>query len=376
MKKNIKKSCSLKKKTRVIILVMTVALLQSSISIPSLQTLGVGAEAPDFSLVDFNGKMQKFSSLRGDKLTVLLFWAGWSKNSEKALTQMEKLHKQYKGHGLSVVGINVEKQNIDQTSMANVKKIAGKLKLSFPNLVDNGLVVFHEYGIIAVPTTVILDKDRRIEFEMSGLPITGTQEMMHFLAAAIEGKATPAETAKTGPLPDKRAVRSWNMGVNAMQSKRMAHTAEMWFKKAIAADPDFVLPYLSLGTFYLEAGKRDAARVQFQKAVAIKPDSAAALGSLALLLIDEGSYSTARAMLEKALKADEAYTPGYYYLAYLTGKEGNLPKAAELFQKAEEINPLDYRINVYRGKMYEEQNQLELAAASYKKSLQQLLQLQ
>jgi Tfp pilus assembly protein PilF/peroxiredoxin len=368
---------SLKQKSGLIVLIVTVVLLQSTISTPSLKSFGVGMEVPEFSLSDLSGHKQSLSKLKGDRLTILLFWASWSKNSDKALLQMEELHQKYKDRGVSVIGINVERQNIDGAAMTAIKGVADSLQLTFPNLVDHGLVTFHDYGVIAVPTTIIVDKDRQIRFEMSGLPVVGVKEMLHVLAADIEGKKVPIEVvAKTGSHPDKKAVRFWNMGVNAQKSKRMAHIAEKWFKKAIAADPSFVFPYLSLGNFYQDAGDREGAKKQFQQAIALKGDNPQALSNLALLLIEDGSYTAARGMLEKALKADEAYTPGYYYLAYLTGKEGDLPKAKELFRQAEEINPLDYRTNVYRGKMFEEQDKLELAATSYKNGLQQLLQLQ
>lgn len=376
MKKNKKQCYSFKQRTGLIFLMVTVVLLQTTISTPSLKTLGVGTEAPAFSLPDLNGKKQKISTLKGDKLTLLIFWATWSKDSEKAIKQMEELHKKYKDRGLAVIGINVEKQSIGGETMAVIQRFAGDQQLSFPNLVDHGLVTFHDYGVIAVPTTVILDSDRKINFEMSGLPMIGSREMTHFLAAALEGKEAPVEVVKkTGYSPDKKAVRLWNMGGKALKSKRMAQSAEMWFKKAIIADPDFILPYLSLGSLYQEAGESVAAKEQFQKALVLKPDNSPALCNLALLLIDEGSLPAARKMLEKALKADEAYTPGYYYLGYLTGIEGDLQKANELFERAEEINPLDYRVNVYRGKMFEEQNKLEPAAASYKNGLKQLLNL-
>ncbi|MGB3211397.1 MAG: redoxin domain-containing protein [Desulforhopalus sp.] len=377
MKKNKIARLSFTQKTGLVVLVIAVTLLQSTVSTPSLKTLGVGMEAPEFSLNDLSDKKQTFSTLRGDTLTLLLFWASWSKNSGKALSRMEQLHNRYTDRGFSVIGINVEKQNIDGETETVIKKVVDSLQLSFPILVDRGLVTFHNYGVIAVPTIIILDKDRKIMFEMSGFPVVGRQEMTHFLAAEIEGKVAPVEMAgKTGYHPDKKAVRSWNMGVKALKSKRMADSAEMWFKKAILADPNFILPYLSLGSFYRAAGEIDAAKAQFGKAVALKPDNSAALCNLALILIEEGSLSDARKMLEKALQTDEAYTPGYYYLAYLTGKEGNMQKATELFGRAEEINPMDYRINVYRGKLFEEQQKLEPAAMSFKKGLQQLLQLQ
>ena len=366
-----------RKKNFLITLITIFAILQSSISVPALKTMGVGTEAPQFSLKSIEGDSQNFSSLKGDKLTVLLFWASWSKQSEKALRQMEKLYAKYKDLGLSVIGINVEKQTIDDKAMADIKKIIDRLQLTFPTLIDHGLVAFHDYGVIAVPTTVILDPNKKIMFEMSGFPLVATRDMIHFLAASIEGKTFSAEvTEKNRYHPDKKAVRSWNMGVKALQSKRTFKSAERWFTKAIKADPQFILPYLSLGTFYKQQGKREQAKKQFQVALIRQPDNAKALSQMGLLLLEENSMETARDLLEKAIEVDEAYTPSYYYLAYLSGKEGNMEKSAELFSSAEAINPMDYRINLYRGMMFEEQKDLKQAATSYKNALKQLLNLQ
>lgn len=366
-----------RRKNFLIILVATFAILQSSISVPALKTMGVGTEAPTFSLKNLDGDAQGFSSLKGDKLTVLLFWASWSRQSEKALKQMEKLHSKYKDMGLAVIGVNVERQTIDDKALTDIKGVIDRLQITFPTLIDHGLVSFHDFGVIAVPTTVILDTNRKIMFEMSGFPLVTTRDMIHFLAASIEGKKFFSEVAgKTGYHPDKKAVRSWNMGVKALKSKRTFKSAEKWFKKAITTDPKFILPYLSLGSFYEEQDKREQAKEQFQEALTRQPNNAKALSQMGLLLLEEDSLDAARAMLEKAIKADEAYTPSYYYLGYLTGKKGDMEKAAEFFASAEEINPMDYRINMYRGMMFEEQNDLKQAVISYKNALKQLLNLQ
>lgn len=368
--------CPFERKKILIILMATMVILQSSISAPALKTMGVGTEAPKFSLKNMAGDTQNFSSLKGDKLTVLLFWASWSRQSEKALKQLEKLHVKYKDMGLAVIGINVERQTMDAKALTDIKEVTDRLQISFPILVDHGLVSFHDYGVIAVPTTVILDTNRKIMFEMSGFPLATTRDMIHFLAASIEGKQFPAEVAgKTGYHPDKKAVRSWNMGMKALKSKRTYKSAEKWFKKAIATDPKFILPYISLGTFYEEQGKSKEAKEQFQQALVQEPENVHALSQMGLLLLEEGSIEAARTMLEKAIKADESYTPSYYYLGYLTGREGDMQKAIELFGSADEINPMDYRINMYRGMMFEEQNDLKQAVTSYKNALKQLLNL-
>ena len=130
---------------------------------------------------------------------------------------------------------------------------------------------------------------------------------------------------------------------------------------------------LSLGSYYQEQGDLGKAKEQFQQALTRQPDNASALSKMGLLLLNESSNAAAKTMLEKAIKADESYVPSYYYLGYLTGKEGDMKKATELFTSAEELNPMDYQINVYRGKMFEEKNNMEQAATSYKNALKQLL---
>ncbi len=367
---------SRKHKVIFIFFIAAVILLQSTVSTPALKTLGVGSEAPDIQLVDLGGTKQSFSTIGGKKFTLLVFWASWSNNSAKALKQMEEFYKKYKDLGLSVVGINVERQSIDPKTVAEIVGVVDKLKLSFPILIDHGLIAFHDYGVIAVPTTVIVDNDKKIKFEMSGWSMVSQRELIRFVTTGIEGKSSAAAEVVNGAhSPKNNAERYWNMGIKAMKPKRQRKNAEKWLKKAIKADPDFILPYLSLGSYYRKTGQEKAAKEQFEKALKLQPGNVAALGGLALILIEEGNNSTAKELVERAIKADEAYTPGYYYLAYLTGKAGDMQRATELFGRAEEINPLDYRINVYRGKLFEEQNKLEQAAISYKNALRILLHL-
>jgi len=59
---------------------------------PNLEGLYVGAQAPDFSLEDFNGQSSSFADLSGEKLTMVIFWTTWSRNSDKALVMSHKIH--------------------------------------------------------------------------------------------------------------------------------------------------------------------------------------------------------------------------------------------------------------------------------------------
>ena len=339
----------------------------------TLQGLQVGMEAPDFSLKNISGEKKNFSDLQGKKITMIIFWSTWSAKSEKALLRLEKLYQKYRDKGLGVVAVNVDGPEIDASALAGIKARIEKLQLSYPSLIDYGLLTFHNYGVIAVPSTVILDGERIIKYELSGFPLVGSENMADFVASNFDEKKAQPAPLKTGYIPDKKAIRHYNMGLRSLKSRRLADTAGMWFKKAIEADPKFVMPYLSLGKFYLADEKVEQAREQFEKAIAIEPGNPVALCEMALVLIREGKLAEGRQMLDSALKSDEAYLPCYYYSGLAFSKEGKFDEAMKSFQSAVSINPHDPYVYIYKAEVCEENNQLRDAAEAYQKALEIIL---
>lgn len=339
----------------------------------TLQGLQVGMEAPDFSLNNLTGEKKNFSAVKGPKITIVIFWATWSAKSEKALLRLEKLYQKYKDKGLSVVAINVDSQEINGSALTEIRAKFDNLQLSYPLLIDYGLLTFHDYGVIAVPSTLILDGERNIKYELSGFPLMGAEEMSDFVSSNFEAKKPETAPPKSGYRPDKKAIRHYNMGLSILKSRRMADTAEMWFKKAIEADPGFVMPYLSLGKFYISRENIPLAREQFQHAISIDSANPIALCELALILIREGKLAEGRQMLDLALKSDEAYLPCYYYSGIVLGREGKLDEALKSFQSAVNINPHDPYTYIYKGEVCEENKQFKEAAESYQKALELIL---
>jgi tetratricopeptide (TPR) repeat protein len=340
----------------------------------TLQQFQVGMEAPDFSLPLISGEKKSFVDLKGDKLTVLVIWSTWDKRSEKALARMQKLYQKYHDKGLAVVAIEAETQGIADNAMVRVGSTVERLGLTYPVLIDIGLDFFHDIGIIALPTTVIVDRERVIRYELSGYPLVGSEEMADFVTASIEG-TKPAMAEKKGYQPTKSALRFYNMGKNTLRSGRMAESAEMWFKKSAEADPNFVLPHISLGMFYLQRGDKALAGAQFKEALAKEPNHVIALCESALLLIDDNRPAEGQALLESALKTDESYTPCYYYAGFAYGRQDKLEQALKMFDEAERINPLDYKLYVYKGRVFEGQKKQQDAVAAYRKGLETILRI-
>jgi len=336
----------------------------------TLQDLYVGAEAPDFSLEDLNGRSWTFEDLKGEKLTMIIFWSTWSRNSKKILASAQKLYADYKDKGLAVVAVNVDSQQIPPAEITAIQAMVEDLGLEYPVLVDHGLTVFNVYGVIALPSTVLLDPGRTIRYELSGYPLVGSEEMIDFTVAQIEGREPQAVTQRKGYQPDKKALRFYNMGKNALHSKRMAATAEMWFKKAAAADSRFMQPHISLGMFYLEQGLLAKASEQFDLVLRKEPENVVALCERGLLLVNDNKLEEGKTLLQKAMQVEENYTPCFYYLGYTSGKEGKIEEALTMFTRALEINRLDMNIFIYKGRMYEEIGKPAKAAKAYRQALE------
>ena len=351
----------------------TYGMMLSAPAAATLLALQVGMEGPEFSLRNLAGEPKTFSSLKGEKLTILVFWSTWSDKSAKVLTRMQKLYEKYKEQGLAIIGINADEQIISNKTLSDIRTLQDKLKIGYPMLVDHGLTAFHDYGVIALPTTIIMDRERQIKFELSGYPLVGSETMVDFVAVTMEGKKTAVAAGKARYQPNKNALRLYNMGKTTLKSKRMDDKAEIWFKKAGEADPGFVLPHLSLGMMYVQKGNAPLAQAAFKEVLARQPGNPIALCESGMILVNEGKTGEGAVLFDTARKTEETYAPCYYYAGYAYGKEGKLEEAWKMFDEAEKINPNDYKVFVYKGRVFEERKDLKNAAATYRKALEKIL---
>ncbi len=169
-----------------VLFLFAAVILTSAPAVNALESLRTGMKGPDFVLKDMNGRTTEFAGIEGQKLTVLLFWSTWSAYSKQALEQMERLYSKYKSKGLSVVAIDVDAQEITGQTLSQIKSEIDGMKLDIPVSIDYGLVAFHDYGVIAVPSTVILDKNRVIKYELAGFPLIGSDDMADYIEASFK----------------------------------------------------------------------------------------------------------------------------------------------------------------------------------------------
>jgi peroxiredoxin len=120
----------------------------------------IGAVIDDFKLPDASGKEHSLKSLMGSKGTVILFVSTKCPVSNNYNERMEKLAKDYKAKGISVIGIN---SNYTEPA-AEVKTHATERGLTFPILKDDGNKIADRFGATKTPEAYVLDANMKLVY--------------------------------------------------------------------------------------------------------------------------------------------------------------------------------------------------------------------
>lgn len=132
--------------------------LLSCLSLSAATGNGVPAPAPDFRLTNRAGGEIALSELRG-QVVMINFWASWCGPCRQEFPALDQIYGKYKPMGFTMVGINVESEKAD------AERFLGARPVSFPILFDPDNSVSGSYGVSAMPTTVLVDRQGRLRWQ-------------------------------------------------------------------------------------------------------------------------------------------------------------------------------------------------------------------
>jgi peroxiredoxin len=125
------------------------------LSLPAIGYDQASDLAPDFTLKDLTGQNVKLSSYRG-KPVLLTFTTTWCPSCRAELPQLISIYSQYKDRGLVMFDINIMEPH------AKVLNFSQKRGINYPVLLDNDGKVANSYGVIGVPSKIIVDRKGQI----------------------------------------------------------------------------------------------------------------------------------------------------------------------------------------------------------------------
>ena len=94
--------------------------------------------------------------LAQNKAVLIDFWATWCGYCVEAMPDLVQLHKENQSRGFTVLGVNIGE------SREPVAHFVEKMKIPFPVALDEEATVSQAYGIVGIPTTVLVRSDGKI----------------------------------------------------------------------------------------------------------------------------------------------------------------------------------------------------------------------
>lgn len=117
---------------------------------------------PAFTLPDLDGATRSSREFAG-KVMVVDFWATWCSTCKETIPKLAELHEQYKGKGLVVVGISVDKGSTEK-----IRKAAKKLGITYMVLHDKDNTLAAEFGFTGIPSLYVFDRRGELCMSMPG----------------------------------------------------------------------------------------------------------------------------------------------------------------------------------------------------------------
>ncbi len=158
--------------------------------------LNLGTEAPDFSLVNVDGKTVSLSDFDGSSALLVVFMCNHCPFVKHLADPLAQFANEYMPKGLAVVGISSnDVANHPADSPEQMVREAEERGYQFPYLYDETQEVAKAYRAACTPDFFLFDADRRLVYRGqfddsrpdSGKPITG-KDLRDAVDAVLAGK--------------------------------------------------------------------------------------------------------------------------------------------------------------------------------------------
>jgi tetratricopeptide (TPR) repeat protein len=279
-------------------------------------------DAPkEITLNDLDGKEIPVSDFFGKKPVILVFWELLLDESflNYSLDELRFLNEMYSRYhaksGLEIFGIYTpeDEKGVPEAEMTKVRDLIVSNKIQFPVLIDTGLAYFREYGIIALPSTVMVNRAGKIEsiypsFPLAARPLISDQIKKIVGLDKPEQKKGRGELKKKGSPSNRHYQYSLQMFKSGLREQALSA-----LNKSIASDKNFSWAYNLKGIILWQQGNATGATEEFRRALEVDNNIAAHI-NFAILLSEQKRYTEAEKVIKSAAYTRIDYKIRAHYL--------------------------------------------------------------
>ena len=176
-----------------------------------VNTLQIGAVAPEFDLPGVDGRRHKLHDFDKARLLVVIFTCNHCPTAQAYEDRIKQLHGDYKDKGVALVAINPNSPaaiRLDELGYTDLSDSLDEMKIrakehgfEFPYLFDGDTQeVARAYGVLATPHVFIFDQQRKLRY-VGRIDDSEVKEVHHHDArdaidALLAGRAVPVERTR------------------------------------------------------------------------------------------------------------------------------------------------------------------------------------
>jgi thiol-disulfide isomerase/thioredoxin len=166
--------------------------------------------APALELVDLNGRPFSLEALRGS-VVLLDFWAPWCVPCRTSFPFLDTLQEKHEGEGLRVVGLTMES---DTTAISD---FLNDVPVRFPIVRDPSEKSGDAFGVVAMPTTLLLDRQGNVVGRFEGGGDAVHRKIEDGVTKLLATGAVPAgdDVRVSSTVAATGAIKAWRRGLLA-----------------------------------------------------------------------------------------------------------------------------------------------------------------
>ena len=298
-----------------------------------LRKVALGALVPTYQFTSLDGTSINSNGLKG-KVVLLVYLSAGQRNSDRAAADAERVFKRLENDDLRLVFVTA-----DVGQKEHFGKIWSEQGISTTLSFDAGRKLYGELGLIAFPTTLVIDRTGRLQHVIT----TRKTDYAHVLDAyaqhtlGLMNDEALLERLEAGSLdrgsPQALALRH-RAAARLMRDKGMVDGAERELRTALELDPANIHIKLDLADLYLAISSPEESLEIVDAVLEKDPRHRRARLLRGIALYMEERLDEAEVVLKDALVLNPDPARTHYYLGLVYERKGDKDKAIEHYREA------------------------------------------
>ncbi|MCL5281246.1 MAG: tetratricopeptide repeat protein [Planctomycetes bacterium] len=323
---------------------VVILLLVVGAAVPSwaVSHLKLYDKAPPFHLPALLPPGKRVGLEPRDRPILLVFGEPYHQGTLEALTTLKKV---YRTVGLAEIDVPVYLILSQEPTAQQKAQLDAQERIPADILLDKDCRAFGDYGVIVLPSVVVIDKEGKVNLALSGLPLAFS-DMVEDALLFSTGRMTRAEYESSRSAPksaqdqEKAARVSRLTGLAGQLLRRdFGELALERYQEALGLDGGYLPARVGMARCYLQLNRLPEACEQLQKVLEVEKDHLEANLLMAWVEIRRGGEEIAAAQwrLNWILTTHPSHPQANYLMGLVYEARGEKDRALEHYKKAAQL---------------------------------------